>query len=185
MYYLDGKKLPSVSTILRLLFGFQYGGIPEYILEKARIFGTETHTAIELYNETGIEKYSEDPLRNHCLNEWIRLKDEYGIEIIASEQRVRYKSLYAGTFDSIGKTADGLALIDYKVTAKLDERHLLYQLNLYKIAYEERTGREISKLYGVWLPKRGRGKVVDIEILDKDELLEEVENALRNQSDED
>ena len=57
---------------------------------------------IEVYN-----RYlpAEDERKNHCLDEWIRLKD--GITI-KSETRVHYKELYAGTFDLAVNRPDGL-----------------------------------------------------------------------------
>ena len=183
-YYMDGIPLPSVSSILRQIFGNKYEGIPEHILERARIFGTEVHELVELYNETDIERFTDDPLKNHCLSEWIRLKTENGIEVIASEQIVHFNDLYGGTFDGLGKIGDALVLLDYKVTYKLDKEHLLLQLNLYRMAYEWMTGAKISKLYGVWLRKRDRAELVELEILDDDEMIEMVKNALRDKANE-
>lgn len=181
-YYLDGIPIPSVSTILRLMFGFKYEGIPAYILERARDFGSAVHEIVELYNETEIEKHTDDPLKNHCLSEWIRLRKDYGIEMIASEQKVHYYDMFCGTFDGLGKIGESLVLLDYKCTYKLDIEHLTYQLNLYRIAYEWMTGNKVEKLFGVWLRKNDRAQIVELEMLDDLDLLELVRIALRNQA---
>lgn len=186
LYFIDGEPLPSVSKVIEKMFGSQYDKIPKHILENASRFGTAVHEAIEFYNEEGFLNYDDDPLRNHCLDEFVRLKEEHGLKITHSEQMVHFKDIYAGTFDALGENKESETLLmDWKTTAKFDERHLRYQLNLYRLGYEWKHEVKIDKLLAVWLPKRQRGKVVEIDMIDDKQLLKEVEIALRNKNDSD
>ena len=176
-YTIHGKLIPSVSLIVGLILGDNYKGIPMQILNKAAEFGTDVHKFIELYNETCIIEYGGDYKKLHCVNEWIRLSEEFD-KIIESEQSVHYDDLYAGTFDSIALKGNKRVLLDYKTTNKFHEERVTLQLNLYRLAYRWLTGKKVDELCAVWLPKHGRGKLIYLDILDEVELLEEVKEVL-------
>ena len=63
------------------------------------------------------------------------------------------------------------SLIDIKTTAELDMEYLSWQLSFYELAY----GSKFKKLYCLWLPKRGLGKLVEIKRKPKKELLKVLE----------
>ncbi len=175
-YTVNGKNLPSVSEIIKRILPGQYADIPEWILNKAAEFGTEVHSMIEVYNETGLYLPAEDERKNNCLDEWIRLKD--GITIKSSETRVHYKELYAGTFDAMAVIDGKLTLMDYKTTSKVHTEHLTLQLNLYRLAYENLTGERVERLIGVWLPKKGKGKLVECDLIPDEELLKKLAEVI-------
>lgn len=177
-YKLNGRQLPTVSQIVRLITGDTYAGIPRATLKKAAAFGTAVHKSIELYNETYIIKYSDDFKATFCLNQWVRLRPEFD-KIIDNEIMVHYRDLYAGTFDSIAIKDGELILIDYKTTNRFHRENVTIQLNLYRIAYEWLTGKKVKRLAAVWLPKHRPGKIEYLAILDDDELLKVVESVLK------
>lgn len=177
-YRLNGRPLPTVSQIVKLITGDTYAGIPKHILNKAAAFGTAVHKAIELYNETFIIKYTDDFKMAYCLSQWVKLKSEFD-EIKQNETMVHYRDLFAGTFDSIAVKNGELVLIDYKTTNRFHRESVTIQLNLYRIAYEWMTGKKIRRLAAVWLPKHRPGKIEYLAILDDDELLKVVEAVLK------
>lgn len=174
-YRIEGKVIPSVSEIVRRILPNQYKDVPEFVLRKAAEFGTDVHSMIEVYNDTGLYLPAEDERKNHCLDEWIKLKD--GITIKASEMRVHYKDIYAGTFDALAEMDGKLALIDFKTTSKVHEEYLTLQLNLYRMALESLSEGRVERLAGIWLPKKGKGKIVECELIPDEKLLRMVENA--------
>lgn len=177
-YTYEGKVIPSVSEIVKRLLPGQYKDIPEWILNRAAEFGTEVHSMVEVYNDHGLYLSAEDERKNHCLDEWIRLQDEHGVGINSSEMKVHYKGLYAGTFDAIAKIDNQVALIDFKTTSKVHTEYLTLQLNLYRLAYGNITGERVDRLIGVWLPKKGKGKLVECELIPDEELLEMIQEVL-------
>lgn len=168
-YTINGKIIPSVSEIIKRILPGQYDSIPEWILQRAAEFGTDVHSMIEVYNVHGMYLPAEDERKNHCLDEWIKLKD--GIEITSSEMMVNYKDIYCGTFDALAKIDGQTVLMDYKTTSKVHTEHLTLQLNLYRLAYENLTGERVDRLIGVWLPKTGEGKLVECDLIPDEELM--------------
>lgn len=181
-YTVDGKPAPSVSELIRMINAMNgkpdiYATIPEDVLRKAADFGTAIHLAIELHNETGMTGDLPDG-GEHCLNDWLRLKGD--IKTIDSEKMVHYKDWYAGTVDLIGHEGDRLIIADYKTSSKLYTDNVTLQLNLYRLAYERMTGLMVDTLRAYWLPKRQKGKAVDLEMIPDDELVNMVVKALKS-----
>lgn len=176
-YKLNGRPLPTVSEIVSLISGNTYAGIPAEILNNAAAFGTDVHKMIQVYNETGIIKYTDDFKKYHCLNEWVKLSERFE-KIVQNEIMVHYFDLYAGTFDSLAIIDGDLILIDYKTTNKFHRLNVTIQLNLYRIAYEWKTGKKVRKLAAIWLPKHRPGKIEYVDLIDDFELLETVKNVL-------
>ena len=152
-YLLDGVIVPSVSSIIAWYFGDKYKDVPTDVLRKAAEYGTNVHNAIEEYIETGIvsEKFTQQVI------DYIGLEDENTIIIENSEQMVHYEDFYAGRYDLLGQVNYEPSLIDIKTTYAVDKEHLALQLGLYRMA----LGREL-KCYCLWLPKTGRGQLIEI-----------------------
>lgn len=169
-YLVDGLKvIPSVSELVKFATNENYKGIPQFILEKAADFGSEIHSAIELYLTKGEETiYFDDKLKN-SYEEFMRLKDEFIGKTNIIEQIVSYKDRYAGRIDLLS----GTNLIDFKTNAKYDEKldtHLKWQLGYYKLALNQ-IGLNVDKCYCLYLPKTGKGKWVEIAPIEEYELL--------------
>ena len=148
-YIYDGVVLPSITQILKVKFGGKYDGIPRETLERAAEQGTAVHKAIEDYEQHGIE--SELPeLRNYKF-----LKRAYNFECIANEVPVvlfrNDEAVACGRLDLVLTEGEKVGLGDIKRTSTLDKNYLAYQLNLYRIAYQQCYGTEIAFLRGIHL----------------------------------
>ena len=160
-YLCDGVIVPSVTQILKIKFGGKYKGVSKRTLERAAYKGTAVHKAIEIYCKEGAE--SELPeLRNFKF-----LKSKYGFEVIDNEVPVilfdNGEPIAGGRLDLVVSMDGKTGLADIKRTSTLDKEYLAYQLNMYRIAYQQCYDTEISFLKGVHLRENVR-KLVDIPI---------------------
>lgn len=159
-YELDGTQIPSVTTLLtEIKFANKYTSIPERVLEKAAQRGTDVHKDIENYCLFGIESERVE-LKNFKF-----LQRQYKFEVLENELMTYYIGdvSYAGTIDLVLSFENEIALADIKTTSVLDKEYLAYQLNLYKLAYEQRTGNKVTKLFGIHL-RSDKRKLVPIPI---------------------
>lgn len=148
-YLYEGVVLPSITQVLKAKFGGKYDGIPKATLERAAERGSEVHKAIEDFEKHGIECELPE-LRNYKF-----LKKAYKFDCIDNEVPVvLFKDNVAvacGRLDLVLCENGCIGLGDIKRTATLDKNYLAYQLNLYRIAYQQCYGTEISFLRGLHL----------------------------------
>ena len=179
-YIYDGVVLPSITQILKVRFGGKYDGIPKATLERAAEQGSAVHKAIEDYERQGIESPLPE-LRNYKF-----LKRAYKFECLNNEVPVVLfkdgEAVACGRLDLVLAEGDGIGLGDIKRTATLDKNYLAYQLNLYRIAYQQCYGTFISFLKGLHLRNDVR-KYIDLPINENlaNEILDEY---LRSTNDE-
>lgn len=160
-YICDGICLPSITQCLKLRFKNKYAGIDDQTLKQASARGTECHRAIEEWCKSGTE--SELPeVRNFKF-----LQKQYGFKVIENETPVILsrddEPILAGRLDLVLDIDGKTGLADIKRTSTLDKEYLTYQLNLYRIAYQQTYGIEIEFLKGVHLREDTR-KFVNIPI---------------------
>lgn len=163
-YICDGICLPSITQCLKTRFGNKYAGIDEQTLKQASVRGTECHRAIEMWCKDGTE--SELPeVRNFQF-----LKKQYKFEVLENEIPVILfdvdEPILAGRLDLVLDMNGETVLADIKRTSSLDKEYLSYQLNLYRIAYQQCYGIQISGLKGIHLREDIR-KFVNIPINEK------------------
>ena len=148
-YLYDGVVLPSITQLLKVKFGNKYNGIPKEILERASVQGTAVHKAIEDYEQSGIESNLPE-LRNYKF-----LKKAYNFDCLKNEVPVVLfqddEAVACGRLDLVLTEGEQIGLGDIKRTSALDKNYLTYQLNLYRIAYQQCYGTEISFLRGLHL----------------------------------
>jgi hypothetical protein len=148
-YIYNGIVLPSITQMLKVKFGRKYDGIPQEILERAAQRGTALHRAIEEYEKQGIE-VDDQELRNYKF-----LKRAYKFECIDNEVPIVLfqdgEAVAGGRLDLVLQEGDNIGLGDIKRTATLDKEYLAYQLNLYRIAYQQCYGTEIAFIRGIHL----------------------------------
>ena len=131
-YRFNGKIIPSVT---QLLDDGTYLGVPEDILESARLRGTLIHKEIEDYLKRGLKGYT-DELYNFI--------DIYTTESEKFEEK---------------------AIFDIKTFAtatKKNKEKCLQQEKMYAEAIEYLTGEKIEKFYMIHLPKGKKGKLIDL-----------------------
>lgn len=163
--------MPSVSEILgSTVFKGKYDGVDMDVLKAAAKWGTEVHYAIETDDVSNL-----DDLQFQKYDEYLGLVLKNKIQVLEHEMIVYYeidgKVKYIGTLDMLVKWK-GLDLGDVKTTYVLDKNYLSYQLTMYAMAYEQMNNKKIDNLFGMWLPKREKGKLSDIKRLPDDVIWE-------------
>ena len=142
-YLVDGLTVPSVTEILKSKFN-DYAFVSRSVLEQASAKGTELHKAIELYETTGQTNDLQE-FRNYLF-----LKKRIGFTNISNELPVIYeengKVLFAGQLDQIIEMNGELGINDFKRVSSPNKEKIAYQLNLYKIAYEQSYQKQIKSL---------------------------------------
>lgn len=161
-YLVDGVIVNSVTQLLKYKFGNKYDNVSESVLNRAKEKGTEMHRQIELYEQQGIEADSKE-LRNYKVLKRLHKFECVGNEIPLVIWGKDGTPIACGTTDLLLKIGDKTGLGDLKRTATLDKEYLAYQLNLYRIGYQQSYNVDISFLKGIHLREDVR-KVVDIPI---------------------
>ena len=162
----DGVITPSVSEILKFIFPNKYTNIPRSILDQKAEFGTHIHQAIEDY-ESG-SGYQLTALELVVFEQYLKLKKRYDIQPISQEEIVAYGYEYCGRLDMTAFVDGVESLVDIKTTAQLDHESLAWQLGMYQLA----LGKVFARCYCVWLPKKDIGRLVEIKVKSKEEILE-------------
>lgn len=158
-YLVDGRLVPSVSTILKeTIFSNKYNGVSEEVLRKAAEFGTNVHKAIELSEDLFLSVAEQ-----LVYDKWLELAKTENIVPILHEQIVNLDYDYAGTLDMIANVNGVRSLCDIKTTYNLDMEYLSWQLSLYRRAYYQSNPEvKFEKMYAIWLPKRKNAQLIEI-----------------------
>jgi hypothetical protein len=164
LYKVNGRSIPSVSSILKPISNQIYGDIDKAVLARAAERGREIHFAIEVFDETGAEIISEE--NRGYFNGYKKFRAEYPELVpVVSEYRVYHPALwYAGTLDKIfkNKATGSLVLADFKSSATVERALLTPQLTGYKTACEAH-GMAISECCGIHLKASGEYEKIVIE----------------------
>ena len=154
VYLVDGLIVPSVTELLSTRFGKKYQGVSDEVLKARAEEGTRTHEAIEAYCKDGTESDLPE-LRNFKF-----LQKAFNFEVVDNEVPVilweRSEPICAGRLDMVIKKDGELGLADIKRTSVLDRNYLFYQLNIYKIAFEQCYWQDIGFLVGLHLKDKKR-----------------------------
>ena len=142
-YLVDGVLTPCVSNILAFKFN-DYGAVTKEILQRASERGTELHETIESYEREGIQSELKE------FKNYLFLKKHHGFKNIANEVPVIYekdgKVLFVGTLDQIIELDGKCGINDFKRVSSPNKQKIAYQLNLYKLAYEQSYNKKIDFL---------------------------------------
>lgn len=162
-YLVDGECVPSITQILKVKFGNKYTGISKEVLDNAAKKGTEIHEAIEFF-----EKYDVDDINCKELRNYKFLKKSFKFKCLDNEVPIILfkdnKPVAGGRIDLVLELENGnIALGDIKRTSVLDKEYLAYQLNLYRIGYQQCYEIEIKELKGLHLREDVR-KYVNLPI---------------------
>ena len=162
IYLCDGVILPSITQILKIKFANKYDGVSSEVLKRASELGTAVHKAIEDF-----EKYSIDDIGCIELRNYKFLKKHYKFKCLDNEVSViLFKDdvpVACGRLDLVINENGQVGLADIKRTSTLDKDYLRYQLNLYRIAYQQCYGKNIEFLRALHLRNDVR-KYIDIPI---------------------
>ena len=149
-YYLGGVIIPSVSAIVADVCRIDFSSVPAEIMERAIRFGNFTHKATELIDKHTLDFNSIDEALVHVCSEYMRFKEDFGIEIIKNEYVVYSKNYnYAGRLDRVvlfnkGRFAGKLSNLDIKTKSHVGpESHL--QVDGYSSAWNENNPNDKCK----------------------------------------
>ena len=141
LYLVDGILTPCVSDILKFKFN-DYGNVSKEILQRASERGTELHEAIENYEKNGIVSDLKE------FKNYLFLKKHYKFINIANEVPILYerdgKVLFVGTLDQIIEMDGKHGINDFKRVSAPNREKIAYQLNLYKLGYEQSYNKQID-----------------------------------------
>lgn len=142
-YIVNGIITPSVSKLLSLKFD-DYPNVPKAVLQAAADRGTEMHKAIEVYEKTGKESDLQE-FRNYLF-----LKKHFKIENVENELPVAYFEdglpVFAGTIDQVCRIDGVPAINDFKRVSAPNKEKIAYQVNLYRLAYNQTFCVEVKAL---------------------------------------
>lgn len=178
IYLVDGVVVPSITQMLKVRFSNKYDHVDKATLERASEAGTKVHEVIEAWCRNGEDSDLKE-LRNFKV-----LQRLYKFQVLENEIPVILfmdnEPVSAGRLDMLITLNGEIGLADIKRTSALDKEYLFYQLNLYRIAYQQCYGTEIKFLRGIHL-REDRRKFVPIPINEgmAMELVKEALNELR------
>ena len=155
VYLVNGLWVPSITTILEAVFPDKYAGVLPSTLQNAAERGTKIHAALEEYATTGVDTSGLEEVRNFRFlqrqYDFIPIRTE--VPVILYDDSIPFA---AGRLDMLLNEGDKLGIGDIKTTYTLDTNYLGYQLNLYRIAYQQSYGHHIDFLRGIHLREKKR-----------------------------
>ena len=166
--YIDadsGRILPSVTQLVNFLFPKKYADVPEEVLQAAAARGTRIHELIEKA-VTGQEYEASTPEEFNAVTDAESLLQIANIKVTATERILRRGMDYAGRYDLLAVQDEKAVLIDIKTTSKLDIDALHWQMGLYATS----DNMAIDKCFALWVPKRGKAKLQEIEPATREEI---------------
>lgn len=180
-YWCDGKKCISVTQLLHHKFPTKYDGISKEILDKAAEKGTMLHESIEIYETYGLTSEDLIEFKNYL---FLKKQFKFNVEKCEVPIIIKYNDLtICGRLDQV-ITEDGKrGLADIKRTSQLDKEYLGYQLNLYRIGYQQCYNEKIELLRGIHL-REDKRKYVKIPI-NEDAVIELLETYKKEEKQND
>ena len=137
-YKKNGVIIPSVTTIIRQVFGYKYGAVSPEVLERARAKGTEVHLEAEEYHKYGTIGISDEFFA--LKKEFDRLPKPLAVEDYLYAETP--SGAFCGTCDLFYGSG---RLCDYKTGKVLDTKTTTIQLNMYRYAYQK-AGYDVRNL---------------------------------------
>ena len=156
-YFLNKKKIPSVTQILAPISKILYEKIElPTLINKAKI-GSQVHKLIERYSKYGLlpNKENTDERVYAYFNSFLEWHKSLVDNVDFYDEFKGYyssdKMVFAGTIDNIRLIRNDLVLIDYKTVANPNTYILSLQLYAYKLIAEQVLGVKINKCYALCL----------------------------------
>lgn len=119
-YTLDGRPVPGVTSVLKLVSGADYAGVDPDVLARAAARGTAVHRMVELDGQGILDEDSLAEELQPYLVQWRQFRAQSGFVILAQECRVASRRHgYAGTLDLFGVLNGRFALVDVKSVVRV------------------------------------------------------------------
>lgn len=151
-YQLDGRRVPSVTQILKAILPPQYEFAGEWHMNR----GTATHKACELLDQGTLDWSSVDLEIEPRVRAWEKFRSDWAAEIVANETRLAHEGLrYAGCLDRMFRKGRELILADIKNSVAPQVR---LQLGLYSLAWTATHRTKVDRAVAVELTESGSYK---------------------------
>lgn len=147
-YWLNGKQLQGITGVLeRRLFPDKYKFVSKELMERAAERGTFIHEQIELADSLGVKPDVTE------VQNYLKLKEEYGLKILENEYTVSDLENYATNIDGVYDVEENVVdIADYKTTSKFDKESVSWQLSICAYFLEKDNPKvKVRKLFGIWL----------------------------------
>ena len=147
-YWLGDKQLQGITGVLeRRLFPDKYKFVSKEMMERAAERGTFVHEQIELAESLGVNPDVQE------VQNYLKLKEEYGLKILESEYTVSDLENYATNIDGVYDVEENIVdIADYKTTSKFDKESVSWQLSVCAYFLEKCNPKvKVRKLFGIWL----------------------------------
>ena len=125
-YWLGDKQLQGITGVLeRRLFPDKYKFVSKEMMERAAERGTFVHEQIELAESLGVNPDVQE------VQNYLKLKEEYGLKILENEYTVSDLENYATNIDGVYDVEENVVdIADYKTTSKFDKESVSWQLSI-------------------------------------------------------
>lgn len=163
-YFFGDTQLSGITGIIsRYLFPDKYNNVPPYVLEKARLRGSEIHSQLEqFFLFDGKVPFGE--IREEVIA-YQELAAAEGLKQISAEYLIsNIEEGLATKIDSVLQVDEQTVdLLDYKTTYKVDTEYLSWQLSVNRHLFEmQNPGIKVRNLYGCHL-KGNKAKLYQVE----------------------
>lgn len=140
-YIVRGREVPSITTLLKTVYGDNYSAVDPDLLKRSADYGTAVHQELDNLINLRDLGYDIEDLMNYqeTKNYFHYVEPMYKIKPVLTEQIVVLydkdkEPIAAGRFDLICE-ADGVkTLADFKTTTTIHRQLVSAQLNLYRRA---------------------------------------------------
>jgi PD-(D/E)XK nuclease superfamily len=158
-YTVNGRAVPSVTTVLKSVRLIDFGAVADATLERARQRGTAVHQILHYLIEGALDQNSVDPALAGYVESAKAWLFDSGFTPIAVEQRLYHPAYhYAGTTDLVGYLNGTPTVADWKTGRAADAAADL-QLAAYVGALRENPPEEWA-----FLPKTTIIQRVSVEV---------------------
>lgn len=144
-YVYNGVVLPSITTLLKAVYGDTYASVNPVLLKRSADYGTQVHNELQSLIDMRSEGIEIEDLvaspttHQETKNYFTFIEPIYKVKPIMTEKIVILcdkvgKPVAAGRFDLLAEVGEKLALVDFKTTSSVHLELVTAQLNLYAIA---------------------------------------------------
>ena len=175
-YYLNNKRVPSVTQILNPISNEIYRNVEKGVLEHKASIGTITHKCIEEYTLYGLpaDFITTNERALDYFDGYLKFREDYKeqfVKTLYAEFQGSYTKdniSFAGTIDNISLFKDGITLIDYKTVEVPNEPLIALQLYGYKLIAEQVLNLPIKHFKALQFKKGGNYELIDLTNLVND-----------------
>ena len=116
-------------------------------MQESAEWGSFIHEQIELADSLGVTPEITE------VQNYLKLKEENGMKILANEYTVSDMENYATNIDGVYDVEENVVdIADYKTTAKFDKESVSWQLSICAYFLEKVNPKvKVRKLFGIWL----------------------------------